>query len=126
MLEALTAARANEVTGRQPLSTKDVVEGGRDARSGEHDATSEVIGVRVVIARALKVERTSQEVPGPPRVGGSGQTWTDRGHLSSSLHFCRCERCVRALSATQPSHRIRTDPHHRLQHRRLALIVVSP
>jgi hypothetical protein len=90
MLEALTAARENEVVVRQPLSTKDIVEGGRDARSGQHDATSEVIGVRVVIARALEVERTSQEVPGPPRVGGSGQTWTDRGHLSSSLHFCRC------------------------------------
>jgi hypothetical protein len=43
MLEALTDAREKEVAVRQPLSTKDVMEGGRDAWSGEHDATGEVI-----------------------------------------------------------------------------------
>jgi hypothetical protein len=75
MLEALTAARANEVAVRQPMSTKDVVEGGRDARSGEHDATSEVIGVRVAIARAVKVPRRSQGLPKLAVLDRLGQTW---------------------------------------------------
>jgi hypothetical protein len=83
MLEALTAARANEVAVRQPMSTKDVVEGGRDARSGEHDATSEVIGVRVAIARTVKVERTSQGL----RASQSWRFWTDPDRPGTSVQL---------------------------------------